>query len=226
MKFEKLKKIMTTPPCSKISVYIKTPLPPCLLSITPTRHISTALCCSLLFCSVLSAYFISISLCGGPMCYLGTKGKREGTLLYYSILYCTVWYCVLQYTIQNCTVDVLYCTVWYCVLQYTIQNCTVDVLYCAHSVFSTLLLTALLCRKLLNWAALPHYIEFTFHLNACTSTICTALYWIILYFIIAYCTVPYCHALSSIYCIVLHYTALLYTALPSIKMYCTRLTVL
>ena len=63
------------------------------------------------------------------MCYLGTKGKREGTLLYYSILYCTVWYCVLQYTIQNCTVDVL---------------------YCAHSVFSTLLLTALLCRKLLN----------------------------------------------------------------------------
>ena len=130
MKFEKLKKIMTTPPSSKISVYIKTPLPPpCLLSITPTRHISTALCCTLLFCSVLSAYFISISLCGGPMCYLGTKGKREGTLLYYSILYCTVWYCVLQYTIQNCTVDVL---------------------YCAHSVFSTLLLTALLCRKLLN----------------------------------------------------------------------------
>ena len=38
MKFEKLKKIMTTP-SSKINVYIKTPLPPCLLSITPTPHI-------------------------------------------------------------------------------------------------------------------------------------------------------------------------------------------
>ena len=44
MKFEKLKKIKTTP-SSKISVYIKTPLfhppppPPHLLNITPTLHI-------------------------------------------------------------------------------------------------------------------------------------------------------------------------------------------
>ena len=38
MKFEKLKKIKTTP-SSQISVYIKTPLFPCLLSITSTPHI-------------------------------------------------------------------------------------------------------------------------------------------------------------------------------------------